>query len=82
MIIEMIRLVKNKQNSKLNKTKMKTEEPPGGREYDNNRSNNYVCIRDSRRYLNHALLSIRGKITGTPGVISHDFDNFVKLLCD
>ena len=57
------------------------EEPPGGKKYDN-RNNHYVCIRNSRRYLDNALLSIRGKITGTPGVICNDFGNFVKLLCN
>lgn len=58
------------------------EEPPDLGKNNDNRNNYHVCIRDSRRYLDNALLSLRGKITGTPGVICNDFGNFVKLLCN
>lgn len=71
--------------SDSNKHKMKEEDyPPGlGKKYDNNnRNTDNFSIRNSRRYANNALLSLRWKTAGVPGIISHDFNHFVELLCD
>jgi hypothetical protein len=64
------------------KNKMKQEDPDSGRlgkKYDNRNDNN-ICIRNSRRYISDALLSIRWKTAGPTCILNDDFNNFVKLL--
>ena len=66
-----------KQNSDSIKHKME-EEPP---DIENDKRNgNNICIRNSRRYISDALLSIRWKTAGPACVINDNFHNFVELL--
>ena len=70
------------KGSDSKKHKMKEEDPypkGSGKKHDN-RNNNNICIRNSRRYISNSLLSIRWKVTGPACIINDNFHNFVELL--
>lgn len=64
---------------KKNSIKHKMEEEPPDIKHDKG-NGNYICIRNSRRYISDALLSIRWKTAGPSCILNDDFHNFVKLL--